>query len=83
MEDIFTRTLNGAVCDGPVARYYAHVKYENGLKMSGYLSSSVKKPLSVAVVKGNMELIKLLNKGVSAVKVRGIDKELQRKWFSR
>ena len=83
MEDVFTRSLDGAVCDGPVARYYAHVKYKNGLKMTGYFSNSAKKPLSIAVEKGNIELLKLLNKGIAAVKVRGIDQELQRKWFSR
>lgn len=83
MEDVITRTLDGAICDDPVARYYAHVKFKKRLKMTAFQSHSAKKPLSVAVVKGNMELLKFLNKGISAVKVRGIDQELQRKWFSR
>lgn len=83
MEDVLTRSLDGAVCDGPVARYYAHVQYKNGLKMAGYLSHSAKKPLSVAVAKDNLELLQLLNKGISAVRAKGIDQELQRKWFSR
>lgn len=83
MEDVFGRSLDGAVCDGPVARYYAHVKYKKRLKMTGYLSHSAKKPLSVAVAKGNTELLQMLNRGISTVRARGIDQELQRKWFSR
>lgn len=83
MEDVFVQSLDGAVCDDPVARYYAHVKYKDALKLTGYLSHSAKKPLSIAVAKGNTELLQLLNRGISTVKARGIDQELQRKWFSR
>ncbi len=83
IEDVLITAIEGAVCDEPVASYYTQGKFKEGVKMVGLLANSPKKPLSVAVAKGNKELQKLLNKGISAVKVRGIDKELQRKWFNR
>ncbi len=83
MEDVYTGSINGAVCDDPVARYLAHGEYNKKLKLTGYLANSKKKPLSVAVTRENKELLKLLNSGISTVRARGIDKELQRKWFSR
>lgn len=83
MEDVYVYNLEGVLCDDPVARYYAHVKYKKGLKLTGYLTHSPKKPLSVAVAKGNTEILELLNRGISTVKARRIDQELQLKWFSR
>lgn len=83
MDDVYVQNLDGLVCDEPVARYYAQVKYKKELTLSGYLAHSSKKPVSIAVAKGNREILQLLNKGISAVMLRGIDQELQRKWFSR
>ena len=40
-------------------------------------------PVSVTVLKENKEVLNLLNKGIMAAKLRGIDQELQTKWFSK
>ena len=34
-----------------------------------------------AVDKGNTKVVELLNKGIAAVKAKGIDKELRKKWI--
>jgi len=83
MEDVYTKSLDGVICDEPVALFYAHVKYRDRLRVAGYLANSKKFPVGVAVAKGNSAILEQLNNGIAAVKARGIDVELQRKWFSR
>jgi len=83
MEDVFTGALDGVFCDEPVALYYAKIKYRDRLKVSAYISQSIKKPVSVAIRKEDSDLLQLLNKGIETLKVRRLDEELQQKWFVR
>lgn len=83
MEDLYVSRLDGVVADDAVGTHFATVKYQDKLKVTGYLGERGRIKYSVAVKKGNQEVLALLNQGISGVQARAIDKELQLKWFSR
>lgn len=83
MEDLYVNRLDGVISDSAVGTYFATVKYQDKLKVTGYLGEGQKVNYGVAVKKGNQPVLALLNQGISGVKARAVDKELQLKWFSR
>ncbi|GAB4338990.1 MAG: hypothetical protein Kow0089_11420 [Desulfobulbaceae bacterium] len=83
MEDLFIEALDGVVCEEPVALYFVKTRYRGRLKMAGYMAQDPKRPVRVIMLRGNIEKLEALNRGLEAIKARRIDKELEKKWFSR
>lgn len=77
--------LDGVVCDDPVATNYILDNKEYGKKMKVALVVPTDEPeyYGFAVNKGNTALLERLNKGIAAVKEKGIEKRLIKKWMSQ
>lgn len=80
-EDMAAGRINGIVCDTPIAANYALQKaeYKGKFKIAG--KPFTQEVYGIAVKKGNKQLIDLINKGIKAVKAKGIDKKLEAKWL--
>jgi len=81
MEDLLNNKIDAFVCENSLAVFYVYhnPQYRYRLKIVG-------KPLTeenygVAVKKGNIKIVELLNNGLKKVKAKGIDKELENKWL--
>lgn len=85
MEDLFVGRIEGVVCDDPVAAQYAlnNEKYKIALKIAAIIETGDVEFYGIAMKKGNKEVLDLVNKGIAAVKAKGIDKELQKKWIGQ
>ena len=85
MEDLFNKRIDAVVCDDPVAAQYAlqNEKYKGALKVAAIIKSDKAEFYGIAVNKGNKEVIELVNKGIQAVKAKGIDKQLVKKWIGQ
>ena len=83
MEDLFNGRIDGVVCDDPVAVQYALMQeeYKAKLKVAFIIPTDTPEEYGFVVRKGEKETLDLVNKGVQAVKDKGIEKELQAKWF--
>ena len=77
--------LDGVVCDDPVASNYILENKEYAEKMKVALVIPAEQPeyYGFAVAKGNREVLDLLNKGIAAVKEKGIEAELRKKWIAQ
>ncbi len=80
-EDMAAGRIDGVVCDTPVAANYALQKaeYKDKFKIVG--ESFTEEYYGAVVKKGNTELLEMVNRGIRAVKAKGIDKELENKWL--
>jgi len=83
MEDLNVGRIDGVVCDDPVAANYAMIKYKDTLKIAAVLETGEVENYGIAVKKGNTKVLDLINKGIRAVKAKGIDKELKKKWIGQ
>lgn len=83
MEDLNVGRIVAVVCDDPVAANYALDKYKDKLKIAAIIESGEAENYGVAVNKGNAETLALINKGIAAVKAKGLDKELKKKWIGQ
>ena len=83
MEDLNVGRLAAVVCDDPVAANYALKRYKDSLKIMQIIEGGEVEQYGFAVNKGNDETLELLNRGLSLVKEKGIDKELQLKWIGQ
>jgi polar amino acid transport system substrate-binding protein len=83
MEDLNVGRLAAAVCDDPVAANYALDKYKENLKIAAIIESGEAENYGVAVRKGNSKVLELVNKGIVAVKAKGIDQDLKKKWIGQ
>ena len=83
MEDLNVGRIAAVVCDDPVAANYALDKYKDTLKIAMVIETGEAEHYGVAVQKGNTKTLELINKGILAVKAKGIDKELMRKWMGQ
>jgi len=83
MEDLNVGRIAAVVCDDPVAANYALDKYKDKLKIAAIIESGEAENYGVAVNKGNTETLALINKGIAAVKAKGLDKELKKKWIGQ
>ncbi len=83
MEDLFNGRIDGVVCDDPVAVQYALMQedYKAKLKVAFIIPTDTPEEYGFVVRKDDKETLDLINKGVQAVKDKGIEKELQAKWF--
>ena len=83
MEDLFNGRIDGVVCDDPVAIQYALMQeeYKAKLKVAFIIPADTPEEYGFVIRKDDKETLDLINKGVQAVKDKGIEKELQDKWF--
>jgi polar amino acid transport system substrate-binding protein len=83
MEDLFNGRIDGVVCDDPVAIQFALMQeeYKARLKVAFIIPTDTPEEYGFVVRKGDTETLELINKGIQTVKDKGIDKELQAKWF--
>jgi len=80
-EDMAAGRIDAVVCDTPVAANFALQREEYKQKFKIVGTPFTEEYYGVAIQKGNQELIELFNKGIRAVKAKGIDKELEKKWL--
>ncbi len=83
MEDLNVGRIVAVVCDDPVAANYALTRYKDTLKIAAVMDAGEVENYGVATKKGNKEIIDLINKGIKAVKAKGIDLELKKKWIGQ
>lgn len=85
IEDLFNGRINAVVCDDPVAANYAlqNDKYKNALKIAAVITGGNAEYYGIAVKKGNKKVLDLINKGIEAVKAKGLDKKFQEKWIGQ
>lgn len=83
IDDLLAKRLEGVLCDDPVAYYYASTKFNRLLQVNEFPEIRTSEDYGIVVRKGSQELLDLINKGIAAVKTRGIDRELQLKWTGR
>ena len=85
MEDLYNGRLEAVVCDDPVAADYAlrQPRYMEALKIAAVIESGEAEFYGIAVNKGNAEILDLVNKGIKAVKEKGMDKVILQKWISQ
>ena len=85
IEDLYNGRIDGVVCDDPVAANYAltNEKYKDALKIAVVIESGEVEYYGIAVNKGNKEVLDLVNKGIAAVKAKGLDKEFLKKWIGQ
>jgi len=80
-EDMAVGRISGVVCDTPVAANYALQKAEYKVKFKIVGEPFTNEFYGIVVKKGNKDLLDLINKGISAVLKKGIDKQLEEKWL--
>ena len=83
MEDLNVGRIAAVVCDDPVAANYALDKYKDKLKIAAIIETGEAEHYGVAVSKGSAETLALIDKGIKAVKTKGIDKDLKKKWIGQ
>ncbi len=85
VEALFTGRIDAAICDDVTAYDYVlnNEKYAGKLKVGFVVEADEKEYYGFVVKKGNKELLDLLNKGIEAVKAKGIEKELREKWIGK
>lgn len=83
MEDLNVGRIVAVVCDDPVAANYALTRYKDTLKIAAVMGGGEVENYGVATKKGNKEIVDLINKGIKAVKAKGIDLELKKKWIGQ
>ncbi|MCF6187796.1 MAG: basic amino acid ABC transporter substrate-binding protein [Desulfobulbaceae bacterium] len=83
MEDLNVGRIDAVVCDDPVAANYAMIKDKDTLKIASVIETGTVENYGIAVRKGNKKVLDLINKGIRAVKAKGIDEELKKKWIGQ
>lgn len=83
MQDLYNGQIDGVVCDDPVAAQYAlnEPKFVERMKLVTVIESDEPEYYGIAVNKGNEDTLEIINKGIKAVKEKGIEDELKTKWF--
>ncbi len=81
MEDLANKRLDAVICDDPVAMYYANKNKNFSDKFKLALTTPDVEHYGFVVQKNKKELLAALNKGVKAVKDKGIEAELIKKWM--
>lgn len=80
-EDMAAGRVSGVVCDTPVAADYAlqRQEYKERFKIVG--EPFTEEYYGIVVRKGNKKVLDMINKGIAAVKAKGIDKKIEEKWL--
>ncbi|GAB6038819.1 basic amino acid ABC transporter substrate-binding protein [Fundidesulfovibrio butyratiphilus] len=83
IEDLLRGDIAGVVLDDNVAAQYAlHTdKYKGKFKIACILDTGEDERYAVAVRKGDKQTLGLIDKGIRAVKSKGLDKWFMRKWI--
>ena len=81
LEDLAKGNIDAVVCDSPVAQFYANKKdeYKGKLRIA-HITDDVEY-YGFALRKDDQALIDALNKGIAAVKAKGLDKAIIEKWL--
>lgn len=85
MEDLKNGNLDAVICDDPVAADYALQSAGNkdALEIAFVIDSAEEENYGFAIRKGDTKTLELINKGVKAVKEKGIEAELIKKWIGK
>lgn len=83
MEDLANGRIDAVMCDDPVAKFYANKNADFSDKFKLALITPDAEYYGFALNKKNAALQETLNKGIKAVQEKGIEKELQKKWFGQ
>jgi polar amino acid transport system substrate-binding protein len=80
-EDMASGRIAAVVCDTPVAANFAlqRKEYKDKFKIVG--QAFTEEHYGIVVKKGNKELQALLNRGIKAVKDKGLAKPIMKKWL--
>lgn len=81
MEDMLRGNLDAVICDDAVAKYYANKKQEYAGKFTIAFMPADVEYYGFALRMEDKELLNKLNAGIKAVKEKGIEKELIKKWM--
>ena len=68
-------------CDSPVALYYANQKEGFADQLSIAFRTEATESFGFVVQKNRKDLVERLNKGIEAVRAKGIEAEIIRKWM--
>ena len=82
-EDLAKGNLDAVMCDDPVAKYYANTKEEYRDKFHIALVTGEPEYYGFALRKGDTALADQLNKAIKSVKDKGIEKQINEKWFGK
>jgi polar amino acid transport system substrate-binding protein len=80
-EDMAAERIAAVVCDTPVAANFALQRQEYKAKFKIVGEPFTEEYYGIVVKKGNKELLDLLNTGIKAVKAKGTDKAIAKKWL--
>ena len=81
LEDLAKGNIDAVICDDPVAKFYANKKEEYKGKLHvAYITDDVEY-YGFAVRKDDKDLLESLNRGIRAVKEKGLDKQIVAKWI--
>lgn len=81
MEDMLRGNLDAVICDDAVAKYYANKKQEYAGKFKLAFVPAAAEYYGFALRLEDKDLLDKLNAGIKAVKAKGIDKEISKKWM--
>lgn len=83
LEDLSNGRIDAVMCDDPVAKYYANKNNDFANKFKIPYITPEAEYYGIAMNKKSTALQESLNKGIKAVQEKGIEKELQKKWFGQ
>lgn len=81
MQDLINGRLDATICDSPVALYYANKKEGFSDHLAIGFRTEATESFGFVVKKGRQDLVDKLNKGIDAVRAKGIEAELIKKWM--
>jgi polar amino acid transport system substrate-binding protein len=81
IQDLTNGRIEAVICDSPVALYYANKKEGFSDKLSIAFRSPGNESFGFVVKKGRQDLVDKLNAGIDAVRAKGIEAELLKKWL--
>ena len=81
MQDLLNGRIEAVICDSPVALYYANQKEGFTDHLSVAFRTEATESFGFVVQKNRKDLVERLNKGIEAVRAKGIEAELIRKWM--
>ena len=81
MQDLLNSRIDAVICDSPVALYYANQKEGFADQLSIAFRTEATESFGFVVQKNRKDLVERLNKGIEAVRAKGIEAEIIRKWM--
>ena len=81
MQDLLNSRIDAVVCDSPVALYYANQKEGFADQLTVAFRTEATESFGFVVRKDRKDLVERLNKGIEAVRAKGIEAKLIYKWL--